>query len=79
MLKQGLIKHSMNKNSFSEQCYYVFGDVVNYMPDVGRLRLNDEDQFSDHGTILASLPPPSNASQWDESAYQQDAAYAASV
>lgn len=27
MLKDGYIKHTVNKISFSEQCYYVFGDV----------------------------------------------------
>ena len=27
MLKDGYIKHTVNKLSFSEQCYYVFGDV----------------------------------------------------
>lgn len=25
LLKNGYIKHALNKNSFSEQCYYVFG------------------------------------------------------
>ena len=27
MLKDGYIKHTVNKASFSEQCYYVFGDI----------------------------------------------------
>ena len=27
MLKDGYIKHTVNKLSFSEQCYYVFGDI----------------------------------------------------
>lgn len=28
LLKQGLIKHTVNKITFSEQCYYVFGDSL---------------------------------------------------
>lgn len=27
LLKAGLIKHTVNKREFSEQCYYVFGDI----------------------------------------------------
>ena len=25
-LQQGFVKHAVNKYTFSEQCYYVFGD-----------------------------------------------------
>jgi len=28
MLKAGFIKHTVNKSSFSEQCYYTFGDIA---------------------------------------------------
>jgi segment polarity protein dishevelled len=28
LLKQGLVKHTVNKITFSEQCYYVFGDTL---------------------------------------------------
>lgn len=28
MLKAGYIKHTVNKTTFSEQCYYVFGDLL---------------------------------------------------
>ena len=28
LLKAGYIRHTVNKTSFSEQCYYVFGDIV---------------------------------------------------
>lgn len=28
MLKAGYIRHCVNKNSFSEQCYYIFGDFL---------------------------------------------------
>lgn len=27
MLKAGYIRHTVNKKDFSEQCYYVFGDL----------------------------------------------------
>ena len=27
MLRAGFIRHTVNKNTFSEQCYYVFGDL----------------------------------------------------
>jgi len=27
MLKAGYIRHTVNKLTFSEQCYYVFGDI----------------------------------------------------
>ncbi len=28
MLKAGYIRHCVNKSSFSEQCYYIFGDLL---------------------------------------------------
>ncbi len=28
LLKFGLIRHTVNKSTFSEQCYYVFGDAA---------------------------------------------------
>ena len=31
MLKAGFIRHTVNKITFSEQCYYVFGDVTSAM------------------------------------------------
>lgn len=27
MLKHGFLRHTVNKITFSEQCYYVFGDL----------------------------------------------------
>ena len=27
LLKHNLIKHTVNKREFSEQCYYIFGDL----------------------------------------------------
>ncbi|OQR66106.1 segment polarity protein dishevelledDVL-2-like [Tropilaelaps mercedesae] len=38
MLKEGFIKHTVNKSSFSEQCYYVFSDDV--VKRVSELRID---------------------------------------
>ncbi|KAF2349688.1 DEP domain [Trinorchestia longiramus] len=56
LLKSGLIKHTVNKRDFSEQCYYVFGD---FCDSLAALKLDGEDSISDLG-----LPPPSATSQW---------------
>uniref|UniRef100_A0A8C0KCN6 Dishevelled segment polarity protein 2 n=1 Tax=Canis lupus dingo TaxID=286419 RepID=A0A8C0KCN6_CANLU len=55
LLKAGLIRHTVNKITFSEQCYYVFGDLSG---DLVNLSLNDNDGSSgasDQDT-LAPLP-----------------------
>lgn len=36
LLKAGYIRHTVNKITFSEQCYYVFGDLLSH----GELRQN---------------------------------------
>ena len=36
MLRAGFIRHTVNKNTFSEQCYYVFGDLCSGECWVGR-------------------------------------------
>uniref|UniRef100_A0A8C3G110 Dishevelled segment polarity protein 2 n=1 Tax=Cyclopterus lumpus TaxID=8103 RepID=A0A8C3G110_CYCLU len=62
LLKAGFIRHTVNKITFSEQCYYVFGDLSDYMAN---LSLNDNDGSSgasDQDT-LAPLPLP-GASPW---------------
>ncbi|KAL3227802.1 hypothetical protein MRX96_003761 [Rhipicephalus microplus] len=41
LLKAGLIRHTVNKLSFSEQCYYVFSDLS---LDMCSLRLQEEDE-----------------------------------
>merc|ERR1719219_594396 len=52
MLKQGLIKDTVNKPTFSEQCYYTFGnDPSRMQPDLGQLTLND------NGLSGESAPP----------------------
>lgn len=34
LLKAGFIKHTVNKISFSEQCYYIFGDLCSAMSNL---------------------------------------------
>ncbi|GFS19098.1 segment polarity protein dishevelled-like protein DVL-3, partial [Elysia marginata] len=57
LLKAGYIRHTVNKLTFSEQCYYVFGD---YYGDLASLNLDDVDSVSEADRdTLAPLPPPS--------------------
>ncbi|XP_033278925.1 segment polarity protein dishevelled homolog DVL-2 isoform X4 [Orcinus orca] len=59
LLKAGLIRHTVNKITFSEQCYYVFGDLSGGCESyLINLSLNDNDGSSgasDQDT-LAPLP-----------------------
>ncbi|XP_077998102.1 segment polarity protein dishevelled homolog DVL-3-like isoform X2 [Glandiceps talaboti] len=52
LLKAGYIRHTVNKITFSEQCYYVFGDLCGNMAS---LSLTDEGTEADQDT-LAPLP-----------------------
>ncbi|XP_016149993.1 segment polarity protein dishevelled homolog DVL-3-like [Sinocyclocheilus grahami] len=57
LLKAGYIRHTVNKITFSEQCYYIFGDLCGNMAS---LTLHDHDGSSgasDQDT-LAPLPHP---------------------
>ncbi|XP_056622762.1 segment polarity protein dishevelled homolog DVL-3 [Triplophysa dalaica] len=57
LLKAGYIRHTVNKITFSEQCYYIFGDLCGNMAS---LTLHDHDGSSgasDQDT-LAPLPQP---------------------
>uniref|UniRef100_A0AAY5KH78 Dishevelled segment polarity protein 3a n=1 Tax=Esox lucius TaxID=8010 RepID=A0AAY5KH78_ESOLU len=62
LLKAGYIRHTVNKITFSEQCYYIFGDLC----DMTHLSLHDHDGSSggasDHDT-LPPLPHP-GAAPW---------------
>lgn len=40
MLKAGYIRHTVHKLTFSEQCYYVFGDI--YSQGISQLTLDEE-------------------------------------
>ncbi|XP_036208758.1 segment polarity protein dishevelled homolog DVL-3 isoform X3 [Myotis myotis] len=62
LLKAGFIRHTVNKITFSEQCYYIFGDLCGNMAN---LSLHDHDGSSgasDQDT-LAPLPHP-GAAPW---------------
>ncbi|XP_015124461.1 segment polarity protein dishevelled homolog DVL-3 isoform X1 [Diachasma alloeum] len=50
MLKAGFIRHTVNKITFSEQCYYIFGDLCSTMAN---MKLDSD--------TVAPLPPPG----WD--------------
>ncbi|XP_077324172.1 segment polarity protein dishevelled homolog DVL-2, partial [Lithobates pipiens] len=65
LLKAGFIRHTVNKITFSEQCYYIFGDLSGCENYMANLSLNDNDGSSgasDQDT-LAPLPLP-GASPW---------------
>lgn len=51
LLKQGLIKHTVSKGSFNENCYFTFGDMITFVSAVNGLRLED-DQCSERDTNL---------------------------
>ncbi|XP_070685857.1 LOW QUALITY PROTEIN: segment polarity protein dishevelled homolog DVL-3 [Pempheris klunzingeri] len=56
LLKAGYIRHTVNKVTFSEQCYYVFGDVCG---DLGLMSLLDrEDAPSRGGSDCDPQAPP---------------------
>ncbi|XP_023709119.1 segment polarity protein dishevelled homolog DVL-3 isoform X2 [Cryptotermes secundus] len=54
MLKAGYIRHTVNKITFSEQCYYVFGDLCAAMSN---LKLHDDCTSLDRDTV-GPLPAP---------------------
>lgn len=51
LLKQGLIKHTISKGSFTDNCYYTFGEGIVMVAGVNGLRLED-DQCSERDTNL---------------------------
>ncbi|TRY82518.1 hypothetical protein DNTS_013830 [Danionella cerebrum] len=56
LLKHGYLRHTVNKITFSEQCYYTFGDLCQNMAS-----LNLNEGSSGGGSdqdALAPLPPP---------------------
>lgn len=62
MLKANYIRHTVNKITFSEQCYYIFGDLCGNM---AALKLQDDDAVSEADRdTLAPLPPPSTSTAW---------------
>jgi segment polarity protein dishevelled len=62
LLKFGYIQHTVNKLSFSEQCYYIFGTSV-CTDNMTAMSLDDIDSVSSVGTnhdrdVLRPLPTP---------------------
>lgn len=55
MLRAGYIRHTVNKYTFSEQCYYVFGDLCS---GVAALSLADDKAAEADRDTLAPLPAP---------------------
>ncbi|CAG9789895.1 unnamed protein product [Diatraea saccharalis] len=55
MLKAGFIRHTVNKITFSEQCYYVAGELC---AELASLRLRAPDADSLASDTLAPLPNP---------------------
>jgi hypothetical protein len=47
MLKAGYIRHTVHKLTFSEQCYYIFGDL--YTQGISQLTLDEEPE--DYETV----------------------------
>uniref|UniRef100_A0A672STP5 Segment polarity protein dishevelled homolog DVL-1-like n=1 Tax=Sinocyclocheilus grahami TaxID=75366 RepID=A0A672STP5_SINGR len=57
LLKHGYLRHTVNKITFSEQCYYTFGDLCQNM---ATLNLNEGSSGAgSEKDTLAPLPPPS--------------------
>uniref|UniRef100_A0A8C6P354 Dishevelled segment polarity protein 3a n=1 Tax=Nothobranchius furzeri TaxID=105023 RepID=A0A8C6P354_NOTFU len=54
LLKVGYIRHTVNKITFSEQCYYVFGDLCGNMT---HLSLHDHDGSSGGASDQDTVPP----------------------
>ncbi|XP_014279981.1 segment polarity protein dishevelled homolog DVL-3 isoform X3 [Halyomorpha halys] len=61
MLKAGYIRHTVNKITFSEQCYYVFGDLLS--SELGNLKLDDGGVIGEVDTV-GPLPPPLQPPSW---------------
>ncbi|XP_057605774.1 segment polarity protein dishevelled homolog DVL-1 isoform X2 [Hippopotamus amphibius kiboko] len=59
MLKRGFLRHTVNKITFSEQCYYVFGDLCS---NLAALNLNSGSSGASDQDTLAPLPHP--AAPW---------------
>ncbi|XP_070615297.1 segment polarity protein dishevelled homolog DVL-1 isoform X2 [Erythrolamprus reginae] len=56
MLKHGYLRHTVNKITFSEQCYYVFGDLCGNM---AAMNLNNGSSGASEQDTLGPLPHPS--------------------
>merc|ERR1719369_1600495 len=62
MLKAGLIRHTVNKSTFSEQCYYAFGDIASALQSCNIKDTSDGSE-TDRDT-LGPLPAPGQVQPW---------------
>jgi len=61
LLKLGFIRHTVNKITFSEQCYYVFGDLTSQIQGLSLQDIEGEDSLAP----LSHAPQPqSQMGQW---------------
>ncbi|XP_019118589.1 segment polarity protein dishevelled homolog DVL-3 [Larimichthys crocea] len=61
LLKAGYIRHTVSKVTFSEQCYYVFGDLCG---DLGLMSLLDPEDAPGPGGPDGDLQAPGSGLQW---------------
>ncbi|XP_044059130.1 segment polarity protein dishevelled homolog DVL-3 isoform X3 [Siniperca chuatsi] len=61
LLKAGYIRHTVSKVTFSEQCYYVFGDLCG---DLGVMSLLDHEEASSRGGSDCDPLAPGSGPQW---------------
>merc|ERR1719336_2899323 len=50
MLKAGFVRHTVNKSSFSEQCYYTFGDIASALQSCN-IKDNSDGSETDRDTL----------------------------
>ncbi|KFD49491.1 hypothetical protein M513_09602 [Trichuris suis] len=67
MLREGYIKHTVNKITFAEQCYYVFGDICGNFASL-KLNAHQEEHLPAHAERNARMPmhlnPPALSTLW---------------
>ncbi|KAM9830391.1 segment polarity protein dishevelled homolog DVL-1 [Syngnathus typhle] len=61
LLKHGYLRHTVNKITFSEQCYYTFGDLCQNMAS---LNLNEGSGSGGSEQDASQAPPPAGNPAW---------------
>ena len=64
LLKNGYIRHTLNKSSFSEQCYYTFSDRVVFIPSAEHLSLDGDGERPDNYGLQTTENSNHNPSQF---------------
>merc|ERR1719427_1022967 len=62
MLKAGFIRHTVNKSTFSEQCYYAFGDIASALQSCNIKDTSDGSETE--RDTLGPLPAPGQVQPW---------------